>query len=78
MSERTVESLLIELASAIRAERKSSEEIKAEWRQEVDNRLEAVALLAIHGVQPSTYIDERDRQVSESGLGKIFRASGTY
>ena len=49
MSERTIESLLIELASAIRAERKSSEEMKGEWRQEVDNRLEAVALLAIRG-----------------------------
>jgi hypothetical protein len=75
--------LLVGLASAIRGERRARDEkysfdSQAEWREAVSDRLEALALYALHGIEPSTYIDTRDRQVQRVNLAPIFRAGGTY
>jgi hypothetical protein len=80
---KTAQELLIELASAIRSDRKAriegwGSDMQATWMDSVDERLEALALLVCHDVQPSTYTDERDRQVNDTGLANIFRARGTY
>lgn len=70
--------LLRELASAIRALERSSEANREMWQDEVNDRLEALALYIQKGITPSTYADERAAQVEESGLEKLYIAGGTF
>lgn len=75
----TIERQLIMLASAIRGERKAiNDGIRADFRAAIDSRLEGLALLLIHDVEPSTYIDTRAAQVDAANLAPIFRAGGTF
>jgi hypothetical protein len=74
----TPSSLLLDLASAIRALERSDENNRRMWQNAVNDRLEALALMIDHGVVPSTYEDERAAQVEECNLGKIYRAGGTF
>lgn len=70
--------LLRDLASSIKALERSSNENRRMWQNEVNTRLEALALYIRKGVTPSTYTDERAAQVEESGLEKLYIAGGTY
>lgn len=83
VSREKLESLLTELASAVKAERKARKEnhhqsIQQDWEQSLDNRLEALALAVLCDVDPSAYTDTRDQQVKQTNLPPLFRAGGTY